>query len=61
MLGRRLGEQNALLEGRTGLDAAYIQTVVRNGIQSMPRISRAELPDADLARIAQYLAAAPPR
>jgi len=57
MLGRRLGEQNALLESRTNLDDAYVRAVVRGGIQSMPRLSRAELPDADLARIAQYLAA----
>lgn len=59
MLGRRLGEQNALLESRTNLDNAYVRAVVRGGIQSMPRLSRAELPDADLARIAQYLAAPP--
>jgi len=59
MLGRRLGEQNALLESRTNLDDAYVRAVVRGGIQSMPRLSRAELPDADLVRIAQYLAAPP--
>lgn len=59
MLGRRLGEQDALLEKRTNLADAYIRTVVRSGIQSMPRLSRAELPDADLARIAQYLAGTP--
>lgn len=56
MLGRRLGTERALLERRTDLDAHYIRTVVRQGIQSMPRFSRAELPDEDLDRIAQYLA-----
>jgi len=61
MLGRRLGEQDALLEKRTNLAEPYVRTVVRSGIQSMPRLSRAELPDADLARIAQYLAGTPPR
>ena len=56
MLGRRMGTERALLEQRTDLNAQYVRTVVRNGIQSMPRFSRAELPDADLDRIAQYLA-----
>src|SRR5690606_9529574 len=57
MLGRRLGAERALLERRTDLNADYVRTVVRQGIQSMPRFSRAELPDADLERIAQYMAA----
>ena len=60
MLGRRLGEQNALLETRRDLAGEYVRTAVRNGIQSMPRFSRVELPDADLALIVQYLAGAPP-
>ncbi len=55
MLGRRLGTERALLEQRTDLNAQYVRTVVRNGIQSMPRFSRAELPDADLDRIVRYL------
>jgi mono/diheme cytochrome c family protein len=61
MLGRRLGEQNALLETRRDLGGEYVRTAVRNGIQSMPRFSRVELPDADLALIVQYLAGAQPR
>ena len=56
MLGRRLGEGQALLEARTNLAADYVRVVVRNGIQSMPRFARPELPDAELARIARYLA-----
>jgi len=60
MLGRRLGDENALLETRADLAGAYVRTVVRNGIQSMPRFSRVELPDADLARIVQYLAGTQP-
>jgi mono/diheme cytochrome c family protein len=61
MLGRRLGEQNALLETRADLAGEYVRTAVRNGIQSMPRFSRVELPDADLALIVQYLSSAQPR
>ena len=61
MLGRRLGEQNAVLETRRDLAGEYVRTAVRNGIQSMPRFSRVELPDADLALIVQYLAGAQPR
>lgn len=56
MLGRRLGQENALLERRTNLNADYVRVVVRNGIVSMPRFSRAELPDAELERLARYLA-----
>lgn len=55
MLGRRLGQENALLENRTNLNAAYVRTVVRQGIASMPRFARPELPDADLLRIIRYL------
>lgn len=58
MLGRRLGQPNALLESRTNLDAALVKTVARNGIVSMPRFNRAELSDAELEAIAQYLARA---
>lgn len=56
MLGRRLGQDQALLESRTHLPAELVRVVVRNGIVSMPRFSRAELPDSDLAIIADYLA-----
>jgi mono/diheme cytochrome c family protein len=56
MLGRRLGQEKALLEQRTDLTEEYVRTVVRHGIQSMPRFSRAELPDAELEQIARYLA-----
>nr|PZN69484.1 MAG: hypothetical protein DIU62_02335 [Pseudomonadota bacterium] len=57
MLGRRLGQERALLEERTDLTAEYVRTVVRHGIQSMPRFSRAELPDAELEQIARFLSA----
>jgi mono/diheme cytochrome c family protein len=55
MLGRRLGPASALLAERTNLDATYVKHVVRNGIVSMPRITRAEVSDAELQAIATYL------
>jgi mono/diheme cytochrome c family protein len=55
MLGRRLGEANALLAERTNLDATYVKHVVRNGIVSMPRMTRAEVSDAELQAIVDYL------
>ncbi|HEU4625110.1 MAG TPA: cytochrome c [Steroidobacteraceae bacterium] len=56
MLERRLGKSQALLEERRDLNAAFIARVVRSGIQSMPRFSRAELPDRELQAVAEYLA-----
>lgn len=56
MLGRRLGAQNALLADRKmKLDATYVKHVVRNGVVSMPRITRAEVSDAELDAIVSYL------
>jgi mono/diheme cytochrome c family protein len=55
MLGRRLGAQHALLEGRDDLKAAYISQVVRQGLMSMPRFTRVELPDHELDAIGRYL------
>jgi mono/diheme cytochrome c family protein len=55
MLSRRLGASRALLEERQDLDRALVLHVARNGLQSMPRFSRAELPDSELQAIADYL------
>jgi mono/diheme cytochrome c family protein len=55
MLGRRLGEANALLEERRNLTAPYIRRVTRYGLNSMPRFTRAELPNSDLDAVAAYL------
>lgn len=55
MLGRRLGVQHALLEGREDLKAAYISQVVRHGLMSMPRFTRVELPDDELDAIGGHL------
>ncbi|MEO6339134.1 MAG: cytochrome c [Caulobacteraceae bacterium] len=55
MLGRRLGEANALLETRRNLTAPYVKQVVRYGLNSMPRFTRAELPNGDLEAVTAYL------
>ncbi len=59
MLERRLGKDRALLADRTDLKGAYVQVVVRRGLKSMPAISRVEVTDAELARIAAFLSRAP--
>jgi len=55
MLARRLGEDSALLAERRNLTTAYVKRIVRYGVNSMPRFTRAELPNADLDAIAAYL------
>ena len=55
MLGRRLGQDKALLEDRTDLNPAYVHRVVRHGMNSMPWFTPVELTDADLAAITAYL------
>jgi len=60
MLGRRLGPDNALLAERRNLIEPYVKRVVRYGLNSMPRFTRAELPDASLDAIAAYLVRAKP-
>lgn len=55
MLARRLGAERALLEQRNDLPAPYVRQVVRGGLLNMPRFSRVELPDAELAAVAAYL------
>lgn len=55
MLGRRLGKEQAMLERRTDLPPALIRHVVRNGIVSMPPITRVEVTDAELDAIVRYL------
>jgi mono/diheme cytochrome c family protein len=55
LLRRRLGDKDALLAERTNLTAPYIHIAVRRGVMSMPTYRRAELSDADLASITEYL------
>ena len=45
----------AMLEARTDLTADLITAAARQGIGNMPRISRGEVSDAQLAEITSYL------
>lgn len=57
MLQKRLPPGTpAQIHERTNLPAAYVRLVVRNGLVNMPPLSRAELSDAELDLIAQWLA-----
>lgn len=55
MLERRLGKDNALLAKRTDLQPDYVEAVLRNGIGSMPAITRVELTDAQMQQLIGYL------
>ncbi len=55
MLGRRLGNDRALLAQRTDLTAAYIKKITRVGINGMPPHTRIEVPDSELDLIAAYI------
>ncbi len=56
MLGRRLGNDRALLAERTDLTAAYVKKITRVGLNSMPPHTRIEVPDSELDLIAAYIA-----
>ena len=55
MLERRLGKDNALLAKRTDLQPEYVEAVLRNGIGSMPAITRVELTDAQRVQLTAFL------
>jgi mono/diheme cytochrome c family protein len=55
MLGRRLGEDSALLAEREDLEEDYVRFVVRNGIVSMPALTRVEVTDSELDAIVAFL------
>lgn len=55
LLGRRLPASQAELEDRENLTAQYVTLAARQGIGNMPRISRAEVSDEEMERIAAYL------
>lgn len=57
LLGRRVDEAD--LERRGNLPAAYVIMAARQGIGNMPPIPRGEVSDEDMAAIADYLAAGP--
>lgn len=55
-LGQRYqGSKPAALEQRTDLNAAYINLVVRRGLNLMPRTRKTEISDTELADIDAYL------
>jgi mono/diheme cytochrome c family protein len=47
--------ETGLLANRTDLTRSYVMVVVRQGKQAMPRLSRVEVTNAELAAIATYL------
>ena len=55
ILARRLGPTQSLLEQRRDLKPEYVRYVVRWGLMNMPRLSRVEVPDADLDAVIAYL------
>jgi cytochrome c553 len=59
ILARRMDPKVAMLEARNDLSAPYVAAAARAGIGNMPRISRGEVSNLQLARIAAYLAKAP--
>lgn len=61
LLSRRMDPAVAPLEKRRDLTAEFVTTAARVGLGNMPRISRGEVADGELAVIAAWLATpAPP-
>ena len=56
LLTRRREPATALLEKRTDLTPEFVVAAARAGLGNMPRISRGEVSDSDLATIAAWLA-----
>lgn len=59
ILARRMDPKLAMLEARHDLSADIVIAAARSGIGNMPRISRGEVSDVQLAQIAAYLTKAP--
>jgi mono/diheme cytochrome c family protein len=59
ILARRMDPKVAMLEARSDLSADVVIATARMGVGNMPRISRGEVNDAQLAQIAAYLAKEP--
>lgn len=51
----RFGPEKALLTNREDLRVEFVNYVVRNGIGSMPAVSRGDTNDQELNAIARYL------
>ena len=56
LLARRMDPKIARLETRNDLTVAYVTAAARKGVGNMPRLSRGEVTDTQLAHIAGYLA-----
>ena len=54
-LRTRLPEDRSVLTERTDLDPAYIRTIVRNGLASMPAYTPTDLNEEEIRAIAAYL------
>jgi mono/diheme cytochrome c family protein len=54
-LRTRLPEDRSVLTERTDLDAAYIRTIVRSGLASMPAYTPTDLSEEQIRAIAAYL------
>ncbi len=61
ILARRMEPKLAMLEARDDLTPEFVRVVARQGIGNMPRISRGEVSDTQLARIAAYLSKSKPQ
>lgn len=57
ILGRRFDPEKALLVNRDDLEPAFVRSVVRNGFGIMFPVPRAEVSDAQLEAITEFLTA----
>jgi mono/diheme cytochrome c family protein len=57
-LGWTRGADRAVLEQRKDLAPAYVSAIVRNGLMEMPAFRPAEITDASLKLLAEYVASA---
>lgn len=55
-LARRVGPERAVLATRGDLTVPFVTVVVRHGLLNMPRLTRVEVTDEELAAIATWLA-----
>jgi mono/diheme cytochrome c family protein len=60
MIAAKRPPSDGLLANRTDLTPDYVQSVVRNGKMAMPRLTRVDVTDAELAAITTYLGKAKP-